>query len=173
MISISQWSKELRLYIMISNLTFSDPDLKAVSSNASLGWTVHFLGMIIRRFFFFVERSNEKTNGTNDAASYLARFCFRLHIYSLWVHPWHSLLYEPSPLCVVQRKSQILHNRYVYLTYPLNSILWSRYTHLRYNICSDLTDTELCDRLNHVSDVRDTCENIHTTARLYLFWCYQ
>jgi hypothetical protein len=45
MLSISQRSEELRLYILVSNLTISNLGLKVVSSNASPGCTV--------RFFFF------------------------------------------------------------------------------------------------------------------------
>jgi hypothetical protein len=40
---ILQRSEELRLYNLVSNLTISNPGLKAVSSNASLGGTVRFL----------------------------------------------------------------------------------------------------------------------------------
>jgi hypothetical protein len=36
-VSISQRSEELRLYNLVSNLTISNPGLKAVSSNVSPG----------------------------------------------------------------------------------------------------------------------------------------
>jgi hypothetical protein len=36
-VSISQKSEELRLYNLVKNLKISNPGLKAVSSNASLG----------------------------------------------------------------------------------------------------------------------------------------
>jgi hypothetical protein len=36
-VSISQRSEELRLYILVQNLTISNPGLKTVSSNASPG----------------------------------------------------------------------------------------------------------------------------------------
>ncbi len=41
-VSISQRSKELRLYNLVWRLTISNPGLKALSSNASPGWTVRF-----------------------------------------------------------------------------------------------------------------------------------
>jgi hypothetical protein len=37
-------SEQLRLYKLIYNLTISNPGLKAVSSNASRGWTVRYFG---------------------------------------------------------------------------------------------------------------------------------
>jgi hypothetical protein len=40
--SVSHWNEELRLYNLFWNLKISNPGLKAVSSKASPGWTVHF-----------------------------------------------------------------------------------------------------------------------------------
>jgi hypothetical protein len=48
MVSILERKQELRLYSLFWNLTNSNPGLKAVSSNASPGWTVTFLGVMIR-----------------------------------------------------------------------------------------------------------------------------
>jgi hypothetical protein len=49
-VSISQRSEELRLYNLVQNFTISNPGLRVVSSNASPGWTVHFLGLMVRMF---------------------------------------------------------------------------------------------------------------------------
>jgi hypothetical protein len=46
-VSISQRSEELILYNVVQYLTISNPGLKTVSTNASPGSTVCFLGVII------------------------------------------------------------------------------------------------------------------------------
>ncbi len=43
-LSISQRSEERGLYILVQKFTISNPGLKAVSPNASPGWTARFLG---------------------------------------------------------------------------------------------------------------------------------
>jgi hypothetical protein len=48
--SISQRIKELRLYNLVYNSTISNSGLKIVSSNASPGWTVRVLGVMIGVF---------------------------------------------------------------------------------------------------------------------------
>ncbi len=66
MVSISQRSEELRLYNMVWNLTISNPGLKAVSSNASPGWTVCFFGGDDRGFL--KEGVKTRSNDINVAS---------------------------------------------------------------------------------------------------------
>jgi hypothetical protein len=50
-VSFSQRSEKLRLHNLVQVLTISEPGLKAASSNAWPGCTVHILGMIIQAFW--------------------------------------------------------------------------------------------------------------------------
>jgi hypothetical protein len=69
-ISPSKRSEELRLYNLDKILTVSNPGLKAISSKASSGQTVHSLGVITG----LLERwSQGQSNGTN-VVSQLANF---------------------------------------------------------------------------------------------------
>jgi hypothetical protein len=64
--SILQISEQLRLYKLVLSLTISNPGLKAVSSNASPGGIVRFLGGDDRSFF---ERGRQDlSKGTNVAS---------------------------------------------------------------------------------------------------------
>jgi hypothetical protein len=49
-VSISQRNEGLKIYNLFKNLTISNPCLKAASSNASPGWTVIILGVMIGVF---------------------------------------------------------------------------------------------------------------------------
>jgi hypothetical protein len=83
-VSISQRSEELRLYTWFRIWHFQTPGSKAVSSNASPGWTVWFFGNDDKGFM--KERVHHNSLATKLPLNSLTLFC--LYIYSscpMWV----------------------------------------------------------------------------------------
>jgi hypothetical protein len=92
-VHISQRNEDLRLYNLVYNLTISNRGLKAVSSNASPGWTVRFLAW----WSGFSERgSQDLSNGTMWPPK-SPRFLFCVYVYSplksmkIRVETWKTL----------------------------------------------------------------------------------
>ncbi len=73
-VSMSQRSEEMRLYNLVQNLTISNPGLKAVSSNASTGWTVRFSGVMIWVFWKREPRRINRPNFTSQLANFFSVF---------------------------------------------------------------------------------------------------